>query len=542
MCIPKSHRARRRAYVGSCVLLAVLLGAVAPKAAIADGQVHLYYFFDDLCLACQDVHAKVLEPLIDRYGNQLIVDERDVAEDAHFELMLRLEEAHQVASPSIPEVFVGDDALIGPDEIRERLQERIEHYLAQGGVQLPAVSTSVPAPGSTGTAKCTECDEIHASHQTAVASKLTPELQGSATPQPALVHVAYFFQPGCTECDRAERDLQYVTQRYAQVTVRRFDVREEAALNQFLSLQAGVPADRQLTAPALFVGEGYLLGNEIRAPAIERLVQPYLSSGAAEPWATWQANRETAEQSILERFGSLGLWTVIGAGLLDGVNPCAFATMIFLVSYLSVRKRRGRTLLATGAAFSAGVFLAYLGVGLGLLRVLTALPILATIGRWVYGLTLVLCLVLAYGSWLDYRKAREGRLEDMSLKLPERLRSLIRRLIREGSRARNYVLASLLLGFAVSVVELACTGQVYLPTIIFVLGLPEWRTRAALALVVYNLMFVVPLIAVFLLVYYGTTSKQLTLWMNRHAATVKLGTTLLFVLMAGWLGYSLFFA
>jgi cytochrome c biogenesis protein CcdA len=233
---------------------------------------------------------------------------------------------------------------------------------------------------------------------------------------------------------------------------------------------------------------------------------------------------------------------VVGAGLLDGVNPCAFATMVFLISYLSVRKRAGRELLATGAAFTVGVFIAYLGVGLGLLRFLTALPILTTVSRWIYGLTLVLCLALAWGSFADYRKARRGQLEDMSLKLPERLRGWIRHLIREGSRARNYVLASLALGFAVSVVELACTGQVYLPTIVFVLGLPEWRARAAVALLVYNVMFIVPLMVIFLLAYYGTTSKQLSEWMSRHAASVKLGTAALFLLMAGWLGYSLFLA
>ena len=124
----------------------------------------------------------------------------------------------------------------------------------------------------------------------------------------------------------------------------------------------------------------------------------------------------------MQRFRSLDIWTVIGAGLLDGVNPCAFATMIFLISYLSVRKRQGRELLATGVAFTTGVFLAYFGVGLGLLRFLTALPILTTIGKWIYGLTLVLCLALAWGSFADYRKARSGQLADMSLKLPERLR------------------------------------------------------------------------------------------------------------------------
>jgi cytochrome c biogenesis protein CcdA len=152
---------------------------------------------------------------------------------------------------------------------------------------------------------------------------------------------------------------------------------------------------------------------------------------------------------------------------------------------------------------------------------------------------MLLCLGLAWGSFADFLKARQGRLEDMSLKLPDYLRGLERRLIREGSRARNFVLAAFGLGFVVSVVELACTGQVYLPTIIFVLGLQEWRARATLALVIYNLMFILPLIVVFLLVYFGTTSQQLTGWMLRRAAAIKLGMAVLFLLLAAWLGYSI---
>ena len=159
----------------------------------------------------------------------------------------------------------------------------------------------------------------------------------------------------------------------------------------------------------------------------------------------------------------------MGAGLLDGVNPCAFATMIFLISYLTFRKREGRELLATGGAFTLGVFLTYLGVGFGLLKALESLPFLHAIGKWVYGATAILCLGLAWGSIVDYRRAREGRLEDMSLKLPGRLRNLSKTLIREGTGARRFVASSFALGLGVSLVELACTGQVYLPTIIFVL-------------------------------------------------------------------------
>ncbi len=542
----RKHRYSIRRWThAALILLALTLAAAAGLEAHADGVARFFYFYDSSCQACDQVHREVLEPLLAEYGDRVAVDEREISNAAQFEFLLRLEEAYQVQSPSIPEVFIGEDALIGPDEIRQRLAERIEHYLQQGGVALPVVAAPSTTPVATASPECKECDEIHQAQRTAVAARQTatpsPPANATETPQP-VIYAAFFYQPGCSECDRAEHDLQYVLDKYPQFQVQRFDVREEAALNQFLSERVGVPVEKVLTAPGLFVGNAYLLAEEIRAPAIEALLQPYLASGAAEPWADLEQYQASAEQSIVRRFRALGIWTVIGAGLLDGVNPCAFATMIFLISYLSVRKRKGPELLATGAAFTLGVFLAYLGVGLGLLRFLTALPILTTIGKWIYGLTLVLCLALAWGSLADYRKARSGQLEDMSLKLPERLRGLIRELIREGSRARNFVLASLALGFAVSIVELACTGQVYLPTIVFVLGLPEWRARAAMALLAYNVMFIVPLVVIFLMAYYGTTSKQLLDWMDRHAAAVKLGTAMLFLLMAGWLGYSLFLA
>ncbi|MGQ9494295.1 MAG: cytochrome c biogenesis protein [Anaerolineae bacterium] len=354
------------------------------------------------------------------------------------------------------------------------------------------------------------------------------------------IYLVYFYQPGCDLCAKADRDVEYIASKYPQVKVRKFNIREDTAFNQYLCLRADVPEERHLVAPAVFVGDDYLVGlSQISARAIEELIKPYLNTGAPALWQDWESGQQIAEEAIVQRFHSLGLLTVVGAGLLDGVNPCAFATMIFLISYLSVRKRQGRELLATGVAFTTGVFLAYLAMGLGLLQFLTSLPMLDVIGKWVYGFTMLLCLGLAWGSFADYRKAREGRLEDMSLKLPDYLRSWSRRLIREGSRARNFVLASLLLGVAVSVVELACTGQVYLPTIIFVLGLQEWRTRAAMALLLYNGMFILPLVIVFLFVYWGTTSQQLLHWMNRRAAAVKLGTAILFVLLAIWLGYSI---
>ena len=531
----QTYEHRRLGPIWFFALILWMVAALAPRVGRADdGLVYLLYFYDPHCSICEETRNEVLVPLVAEYGPRIHVEERSIAEAANFDLLLKLEREYKVQAGAIPEVFIGKDVLIGADAIRARLKERIEYYLAQGGERsLPAkVLTLAPtAPPNASTAPgCDVCGE----------GRVTPKPTAPriAATQPA-IHVAFFYQPGCDECERSERDLKYIQEKYPQVQVRRFNIKEEAALNQYLCERAQMPAEKHLTAPALFVGEKYLVGEAVRALGIEASILPYLSSGAQEPWSDWETHKAVAEQNIVERFHSFRLATVAGAGLLDGINPCAFATIIFLLAYLSAYEHKGRELLAAGAAFTIGVFLTYIGVGFGFLKFLASLPFLNVIGKWVYGVTLALCLVLAWGSIADYFKARAGKTQEMALRLPDRFRNWIKHWIRKGTSVRQFVLASFVLGFVVSIVELACTGQVYLPTIVFVLGIPEWRTRASLALLLYNVMFILPLVTVFLLVYFGITSEQLMAWLTKHTAAIKLGTAALFVVLAAWLGYSI---
>jgi cytochrome c biogenesis protein CcdA len=450
-----------------------------------------------------------------RYGDVLAI--RAIEVSGRDNSMLWWDIAQQVGVPQdrmyIPMLIMGDQAVIGSDPIAEALPGLIERYRATGGVDY--VRLDLP-------------DGVAPLYQ-------APPVV--SVPEP--IHAVYFYQPGCDECERSEHDLRYIQDKYPQVLIERFNVKEQAAFNQYLCQETGVPEDKHLTAPALFIGRSYLLADGVRARPMEGLIEPLLANGSPAWWVGWEAQQAQVEEAIVSRFQSFGLLTVVGAGLIDGVNPCAFATMIFLISYLSINKRKGRQLLLTGGAFTLGVFLTYLGVGFGFLRFLASLPFLNAIGKWIYGLTAILCLALAWGSVADYRKARAGRLHDMGLTLPDSLRELSKKLIRQGTSAKRFVLSAFLLGIGVSLVELACTGQVYLPTIIYVLGIPALRARASLALLLYNLMFIVPLVGVFVLVYYGTTSAQLVEWLNRRAATVKLGMAVLFLALAGWLIYSI---
>ena len=118
---------------------------------------------------------------------------------------------------------------------------------------------------------------------------------------------------------------------------------------------------------------------------------------------------------------------------------------------------------------------------------------------------------------------------------PTHCANRINAVIRKGRGAQSYYIGAFITGLLISILELACTGQVYLPTIIFVSSMPELKLRAIFYLVLYNLLFILPLVVVFILAYYGTTSKDLTSFLQKHAAAVKIGMALLFFALAAWL-------
>jgi thiol:disulfide interchange protein len=175
----------------------------------------------------------------------------------------------------------------------------------------------------------------------------------------------------------------------------------------------------------------------------------------------------------------------------------------------------------------------------GLLKVVQSLGFFTALGRWVYLLTALLCVVLAVLTFRDYARAHRGQVSEMTLKLPLSLRRRIHKVIRESAQVRAFVAMAFVTGFVVSLIELACTGQVYLPTIVYVMSRPELAAQAFLYLVLYCLMFILPLIVVFALSYFGTTSEQLGRFVDRYTATIKLGTGLVFVGLALWMTWTL---
>lgn len=349
---------------------------------------------------------------------------------------------------------------------------------------------------------------------------------------PASVRLVFFHQAGCQDCARVARWLAELTAVMPGVSIEEHDIGLQRAkeLNEALGMRFEVPLRERLVAPSVFGGGGALVRHAITPATLRRLVTA--SSGTPLPvWYPSDTEVTAVAAPLRVRGHETGLPLMIIAGLFDGLNPCAFATLIFFISYLQLMRRTPWEMLRVGAAFISGVFLTYFAIGLGLREIvgrLDSLPMLALALKLVIaGLTLFLALL----NLRDGVRCRQGRLADMTLQLPAVLKNSIHATIRGGVRLRRYVAAAFGMAVLVSVLELACTGQGYLPTIAYLWQTGYARPAMLALLAVYNLAFVAPLAIIFLLTYRGLRSETLVRKLNRHAAVVKFATAALFLVL-----------
>lgn len=103
--------------------------------------VHALLFYSDTCQHCHKVMSMDIPPLIKKYGQQLrisVVNIRQAAGNALYHAAIK-----QFNIPNdrlgVPTMIVGNKILVGSGEIPELFPKLIESFLAQGGVNLPAI-------------------------------------------------------------------------------------------------------------------------------------------------------------------------------------------------------------------------------------------------------------------------------------------------------------------------------------------------------------------------------------------------------------------
>jgi len=491
---------RKRMIVLCCILL---LSFSAPVEGQQPTSIQMYIFYADDCPNCQAILQSYVPTLKSIYPF-LEIKTFDLANPTYYEALAKIEKKFNRRGNELPVIFIGDQMLSGEQEVMERLDPLILEYQMKG-----ELTPRLPPVEITSVAETSE-------------KKFSVEL-------------AYFYQKGCPKCDRANYLLKYLLKKYPHLNIKEIDLNtsDGKRLNETLSNRLNLSSDKRLIAPSIFIGNDYLSPEEVTESKVESLIQKYEKVKAKSTLEVDKGEIKKAEETMVSRFKSLGVLTIVSAGLIDGINPCAFATLIFFISYLTFVGRKKREILWVGLGFSGAVFATYLLIGFGILSFIQHLSFLPLFSRIVYLITIAIALILGIYSLYDYIQLKRGRPSEMKLQLPDFLKKRIHKIIREESKSNRYFLAALASGFVVSILEFTCTGQVYLPTILFVTNIPSMKTSAVSYLLLYNLMFIIPLLIIFGIVYWGVTSEQLALFLKRRATTIKLITSLLFFALAG---------
>lgn len=489
-------------------------------------SLQIYFFHTEDCQPCQIILQSYL-PTLKTMFPALEVKTFNVGNPDYYEALSKLEKKFGRMGNELPIVFIGDQMLSGEMEIMEKLNPLLLEAQAKGGSSPPPI-----------------------------------EIPSVARPSPKsfTVDLTYFSQKGCPKCDRANALLKYMMKKYPHLNIKEIDLNtpDGKRLNESLSNRLDLPLEKRLIAPSIFIGSDYLPPGEITESNLEALIQKLekvskeetklLPSASSVPPTPTPEETKKAEESIIQRFKSFGVLAIFLAGLIEGMNPCALATLVFFISYLTMVGRKRKEIFWAGLGFSGISFITHLLIGIGIFSFIEHFSFLPIFSQIVYLITFIIAFFLGIFSLYDYIQLKRGRPSKMKLQVPNFLKKRIHQIIRvrsdvleanKESPSFRFLLAAIVIGFMVTLFQSTCTSQVYLPTILFVTNVPSLRGSAVLYLILYNFVYILPLLVIFGIVYWGVTSEQLSFFLQKRASTIKLLTSVFFFALAGILILSL---
>ena len=344
------------------------------------------------------------------------------------------------------------------------------------------------------------------------------------------VNVHLFWEYGCPHCSDEKVFLDKMQAKYTSINVIEYETSQNSGNLKLLrdlaeaysTEESKVPSHLR---PSTFIG-GYILvgygADETTGAKIEEIINICLEEGCPDSLEILNDNNTdnpvdanivsgNIELPFIGKIDStnlgLPLFTVI-LGFLDGFNPCAFFVLLFLLSLLVHAKSRKKMLLIGGifVFFSAFIYFLAMAFYINIFEILKNVlggTVLIT------GFAAIIALIIGTTNVKDFFFFKKG----ISFTIPDwakpKLFARMRNLLHKGSLAGMIIAAIVLAGVA-NMYELICT-----------LGFPIVYTNALIAngitgmekylyLILYNLVYVLPLSAIVLFFTFSLGSRKLS--------------------------------
>ena len=340
------------------------------------------------------------------------------------------------------------------------------------------------------------------------------------------VRLDFFMSPGCESCERIKKVILPLVTDKCELVEHDMASPESVPLLLAYQTKCGIESSESL---ALVIDRAvYLSGARAITTGLVDCVNAALAEHKRPGWKIPPV--PVRDRPMLRR---VSVPLVVFGGLADGVNPCAISTLIFFLSLLAANKASRKTRLLVGVSFVLASFCMYFALGFGFLVALRQLPAFPQVRR---AAVLAFAAALAVLAALSFRDAarfrRRGDSSELALQLPAGVKRSIHGWMSARWQWGGPILGGVVTGFGVTLLESVCTGQGYVPTLAYLLKNEIQSAQTLCLLFLYNVCFVLPLVAVLVLFNCGARIPALIAWSREHLVAAKILLGLFFLLMA----------
>jgi cytochrome c biogenesis protein CcdA len=211
---------------------------------------------------------------------------------------------------------------------------------------------------------------------------------------------------------------------------------------------------------------------------------------------------------------------VIVTGLLDSVNPCAFAVILLLIAFLFTLRKARSHILMLGAVYIGMIFLVYFAIGLGFLGTIRLSDEPHFVAR--VGVSDEPHFVARVGAWILIGLGMINLVEyffprfPLKLHMPAFAHARTHQLIKQATLP-----ATVGAGILVGLCTFPCSGGIYV-SVITLLNAKTTLAWGVSYLALYNVMFVLPLIVILLATGNRVTAKAWAGWERQNALNIRL--------------------
>lgn len=310
----------------------------------------------------------------------------------------------------------------------------------------------------------------------------------------AINNIVIFYGQGCPHCEELLTFLDSIKQDYPNILIEKYEVYFNQSNRELLENVSNKYNTTIKGVPMSFINNISIVG--VSDSVKEKIIKEFKycsNNNCINPLTNNlnENNNNSNKNNLIDN--NLTIMAIIIAAIVDAVNPCAFAVLILLITTISLASKNSKNkkkILFAGISFSTAIFISYYLMGIGIYSALNYSNLSSIFYKTIGGLSLILGIL----NLKDYFWYGKGFLMEVPISWRPKLKSLI--------KGVTSIPGAFLIGFVISLFLLPCTSGPYI-VILGLLSKTATNNYARLLLLLYNLIFITPMLIITLIVYLG---------------------------------------